>query len=137
MSLSQRLWPGSHALQSPPVSSQVRVPHGIWLANALPSALHLVSAFALQATLLGAQTPVVQVPATLLHSDSVAHISCRVKPCPSGVQISSRAPVQRNSVFGTQTAHLPDVMPCRQRRNEEHFCSFLTVPSALHTIKLP
>ena len=76
MPLSHFFVPGSHTLQSPPFSSQV-VPagHGVWLLNALPSVLHVVSVLPLQATLLAAQVALVHMPATLLQSDSVAHMS--------------------------------------------------------------
>lgn len=58
-------------LQSPPVASQLPLMQGVWLANAVPSPLHLVSVFPSHANLSGAHFELVQLPATLLHRASV------------------------------------------------------------------
>lgn len=112
MPLSHFFMPGSQVLQSLPTSSQV-LPVGqtIWLLNALPSVLHSVSVLPEQATLPAAHTAVVHMPATLLQSAALVHVSLCTKLMPSAAHTSSCVPVHLNSVLGTQTAHFFVVRP--------------------------
>jgi hypothetical protein len=98
-------------LQSPPVASQLAVPHAIMLANALPSALHFIKVLSLHANLPASQTTLVHMPKTSLHKAALVQVLFAVKLLPSAAHTSSEVPVQRYSVLARHVGQLRSAMP--------------------------